>query len=152
VEDVAALENRAAAEHLQRSFAGYIGRVLEPVIAPLGFDWKIGIGILGSFAAREVFVSTMGVTYGVGSSTDDAGLTERLKSDTNPQTGQAVWTPLVAITLLVFYAFALQCMSTIAVIKRETGGWKWPAFAFGYMTLLAYGAALLTRQIGLHVF
>jgi len=149
-DDLAALENRAAAERLRHSFAGYIGRAIEPIIAPLGFDWKMGIGILGSFAAREVFVSTMGVTYGVGSSTDDASLTERLQADKNPQTGEPVWTPLVAITLLVFYAFALQCMSTIAVIKRETGGWKWPAFAFVYMTVLAYGAALLTRQIGLY--
>ena len=150
--EVATLENRASAERLQHSFAGYIGRAIEPVIAPLGFDWKMGIGILGSFAAREVFVSTMGVTYGVGSSTDDESLAERLQSDKNAQTGEPIWTPLVAITLLVFYAFALQCVSTIAVIKRETGGWKWPAFAFGYMTLLAYGAALLTRQIGLYVF
>ncbi len=151
-EELAALENRAAAERLRYSFAGYIGRAMEPMLAPLGFDWKIGIGILGSFAAREVFVSTMGVTYGVGSATDDASLTEKLQSDRNPQTGEPVWTPLVAITLMVFYAFALQCMSTIAVIKRETGSWKWPAFAFAYMAVLAYGAALLTRQIGLHVF
>jgi ferrous iron transport protein B len=148
--DLSALENRLAAERLRYSFAGYIGRALEPVIEPLGFDWKIGIGILGSFAAREVFVSTMGVTYGVGSATDNASLTEQLQTDANAETGLPVWTPLVAITLLVFYAFALQCMSTIAVIKRETGGWKWPAFAFAYMTVLAYGAAFLTRQIGLY--
>ncbi len=147
-EEHAALDNRAAAERLRFSFAGYIGRAMEPLIAPLGFDWKIGIGILGSFAAREVFVSTMGVTYGVGSSTDDASLTDRLKADVDPHTGALVWTPLVAITLMVFYAFALQCVSTIAVMKRETGGWKWPAFALGYMTFLAYGAAFLTRQIG----
>lgn len=151
-DELAALDNQVAAERLRYSFAGYIGRALEPVIAPLGFDWKMGIGILGSFAAREVFVSTMGVTYGVGSATDDASLTDKLQSDRNPQTGEPVWTPLVAITLLVFYAFALQCMSTIAVIKRETGSWKWPAFAFAYMTVLAYGAAFLTRQIGLHLF
>lgn len=150
--ELAELENRAAAERLRYSFAGYIGRAMEPVLAPLGFDWKMGIGILGSFAAREVFVSTMGVTYGVGSSTDDASLTEKLQSDKYPGTGAPVWTPLVAITLLVFYAFALQCMSTIAVIKRETGGWKWPAFAFAYMTFLAYGAAFTTRQIGLYFF
>jgi ferrous iron transport protein B len=151
-DEIDALENRTAAERLRYSFAGYIGRAMEPVLEPLGFDWKMGIGILGSFAAREVFVSTMGVTYGVGSSTDDASLSEKLKSDTHPQTGAPVWTPLVAITLMVFYAFALQCMSTIAIIKRETGGWKWPAFAFGYMTFLAYGAAFLTRQVGLYLF
>lgn len=151
-DQLTALDNRAAAERLRGSLAGHIGRALEPVLEPLGFDWKIGIGILGSFAAREVFVSTMGVTYGVGSSADDAGLAEKLKADTNPQTGAPVWTPLVAITLLVFYAYALQCVSTLAVIKRETGGWKWPAFAFAYMATLAYGAAFITRQIGLRFF
>jgi ferrous iron transport protein B len=145
------LDNQFAAERLQHSFAGYLGRALEPVLAPLGFDWKIGIGIIGSFAAREVFVSTMGVVYGVGSTATDRNLSEQLKSDRDSQTGAPVWTPLVAMTLLVFYAFALQCVSTMAVMKRETNGWKWPAFAFAYMGILAYGAALLTRQIGMRI-
>ena len=125
---------------------------MEPILQPLGFDWKMGIGILGSFAAREVFVSTMGVVYGVGSETDDQNLAGQLKSDRDTRTGNLVWTPLVAITLLVFYAFALQCISTVAVIKRETGSWKWPIFALAYMTVLAYGAAFVTRQIGLNFF
>ncbi|MCI0330174.1 MAG: ferrous iron transport protein B [candidate division Zixibacteria bacterium] len=142
------LEQKLSAERLRHSFAGILGRAFEPVLEPLGFDWKIGVGILGSFAAREVFVSTMGVVYGVGSAADDKNLTEELKADVNPQTGAPVWTPLVAITLLVFYAFALQCMSTIAIMKRETNGWRWPAFAFVYMTVLAYGGALLTRWLG----
>jgi ferrous iron transport protein B len=142
------LEQKVTAERLRHSFAGMLGRVFEPALEPLGFDWKIGVGILGSFAAREVFVSTMGVVYGVGSSADDKSLTEELKADVNPQTGAAVWTPLVALTLLVFYAFALQCVSTIAVMKRETNGWRWPAFAFAYMAVLAYGGALLTRWLG----
>ncbi len=155
VERDAALENldlRRAAERLRHSFAGILGRAIEPVLEPLGFDWKIGVGIIGSFAAREVFVSTMGVVYGVGSSADDKSLTEELKADTNPKTGALVWTPLVALTLLVFYAFALQCASTIAVMKRETNTWRWPAFAFVYMTILAYGGALLTRWIGQNFF
>lgn len=143
------LEGEFAAKRLRHSFAGYIGRSIEPLIAPLGFDWKIGVGILGSFAAREVFVSTMGVVYGVGSTDDDQGLVERLRSDRDPETGELIWTPVVALTLLVFYAFALQCISTIAVIKRETNGWRWPVFAFIYTGLLAYGAAFLTRHIGL---
>ena len=142
------LEQRLYAERLRHSFAGMLGRVFEPVLTPLGFDWKIGVGILASFAAREVFVSTMGVVYGVGSAADDKSLTEELKADINPQTGVPVWTPLVALTLLVFYAFALQCISTIATMKRETNTWRWPAFAFAYMTLLAYGGALLTRWLG----
>ena len=142
------LDQKLSAERLRHSFAGMLGRAFEPVLEPLGFDWKIGVGILGSFAAREVFVSTMGVVYGVGSSADDRSLTEELKADINPQTGTPVWTPLVALTLLVFYAFALQCISTIAVMKRETNGWRWPAFAFAYMTVLAYGGALLTRWLG----
>ncbi len=142
------LEQKLSAERLRHSFAGMLGRAFEPVLEPLGFDWKIGVGILGSFAAREVFVSTMGVVYGVGSSADDKNLTEELKADKNPQTGEAVWTPLVALTLLVFYAFALQCISTIAIMKRETNSWRWPVFAFAYMTVLAYGGALLTRWFG----
>ncbi len=142
------LEQKLSAEQLRHSFAGMLGRVIEPLLEPLGFDWKIGVGILGSFAAREVFVSTMGVVYGVGSSANDKSLTEELKSDINPQTGALVWTPLVALTLLVFYAFALQCVSTIAIMKRETNSWRWPTFAFAYMTVLAYGGALLTRWLG----
>ena len=145
------LEDKLSADRLKHSFAGYIGRAIAPVIEPLGFDWKIGVGILGSFAAREVFVSTMGVVYGVGSSADDKNLVEQLQTDRDPETGQLIWTPVVAITLLVFYAFALQCMSTIAVIRRETNSWRWPVFAFVYMAILAYGAAYLTRMIGLAV-
>lgn len=143
-----ALNQKLAAERLEHSFAGYLGKAIAPVLQPLGFDWKIGVGILGSFAAREVFVSTMGVVYGVGSAAEGQTLTDRLKADRSPVTGNLVWTPLVAITLLVFYAFALQCMSTIAIIRRETNTWRWPAFAFAYMTVLAYGGALATRWIG----
>ena len=146
------LEQKLSTERLRHSFAGMLGRMFEPVLEPLGFDWKIGVAILGSFAAREVFVSTMGVVYGVGSAADDKSLTEKLKADINQETGTPVWTPLVAITLLVFYAFALQCISTIAIMKRETNSWRWPAFAFAYMAVLAYGGALLTRWLGQSFF
>lgn len=149
---LAQFDNEVAAERVHQSLAGRLGHAMEPVLKPLGFDWKMGIGILGSFAAREVFVSTMGVVYGVGSETDDHDLASQLKSDRDSRTGNLVWTPLVAVTLLVFYAFALQCASTVAVMKRETGSWKWPVFALTYMSVLAYGAAFLTRQIGLHFF
>ncbi|GAB4325402.1 MAG: ferrous iron transport protein B [Candidatus Zixiibacteriota bacterium] len=145
------LESQTAAKRLRNSFAGYIGHAIEPVLKPLGFDWKIGIGILGSFAAREVFVSTMGVVYGVGSSTDDKSLIEQLRTDRDPDTGELIWTPVVSMSLLVFYAFALQCMSTVAVIRRETNSWRWPVFAFIYMGILAYGGAYLTRIIGMAV-
>ncbi len=116
------------------SFAGMIGRTIEPVIKPLGFDWKIGIGLLTSLAAREVIVGTLGTIYGIEGESELKGLQQALHSDLT-QAG--------AIALLVFFAFAMQCMSTIAVVRRETGGWKWPALQFGYMTALAYlGAAL----------
>jgi len=151
-EALAQFDNEVAAERVHHSLAGRLGHAMEPVLTPLGFDWKMGIGILGSFAAREVFVSTMGVVYGVGSETDDHDLAGQLKSDRDSRTGNLVWTPLVALTLLVFYAFALQCVSTVAVMKRETGSWKWPIFALTYMSVLAYSAAFLTRQIGLRFF
>jgi len=151
-DELAHFDNEIAAERVHHSLAGKIGHAMEPVLKPLGFDWKMGIGILGSFAAREVFVSTMGVVYGVGSETNDRDLASQLKFDRDKRSGNLVWTPLVAITLLVFYAFALQCVSTVAVMKRETGSWKWPVFALTYMSVLAYGAAFLTRQIGLRFF
>ena len=91
----------------------------------------------------------MGVVYGVGSEADDRSLTARVRGDRDPNTGAIIWTPLVAITLLVFYAFALQCVSTVAVIKRETNSWRWPIFAFTFMMVVAYGASFITRQIGL---
>jgi len=143
------LENERAAQQIRHSIAGRIGLAMEPALRPLGFDWKIGIGILGSFAAREVFVSTLGVVYGVGSEVEGESLIARARADRNPQTGAPVWSTLVAITLLVFYAFALQCISTVAVMRRETNSWRWPLFAFAYMTVLAYAAAFVTRQIGL---
>ena len=141
-------------EQIRNSFAGRMGRAIEPVIAPLGFDWKMGIGIVSSFAAREVFVTAMGTIYNVSDDTasDDSKLSvavgEKMKSDINPRTGKPTFTPLVAIALMVYYVLAMQCMSTIAVVKRETNGWKWPIFQTVYMTLLAWIVTFLVYQGG----
>lgn len=139
-------------ERLAHSFVGQMGRTLEPLIAPLGFDWKIGVGIVASFAAREVFVTTMGTVYNVDDAQSEAGqvtLRQKLQEDTDPRTGRPVFTPLVAICLMVFYVLAMQCMSTLAVVRRETNSWKWPLFQFGYMTALAWAVTFVTRQVGL---
>ena len=138
-------------ERLRKSYAGQLGQLIEPAIAPLGFDWKMGIGIVASFAAREVFVSTMSTVYNIGKyEKSEAGikslaarLQEQKKSDGSP-----VYTPLVAVTLMVFYVFALQCVSTVAVVRRETNSWKWPAFQWIYMGALAWVLAFVTYQSG----
>jgi ferrous iron transport protein B len=120
------------------SYAGMIGHAVEPVIKPLGFNWKVGIGLVSSIAAREVIVSTLGTIYGIEGTSESVGLRKKLQSEL---------TPGGAVALLIFFAFAMQCMSTIAVVRRETGGWKWPAIQFAYMTLLAYVCALITNQV-----
>ena len=116
------LQNRVASERLEASYAGTFGHFIEPVIRPLGYDWKIGIALLSSFAAREVFVGTMSTIYSIGSGADDAGLTirERLRQERNPETGGPMYTPALAWSLLVFYVFAMMCMSTLAATQRET--------------------------------
>jgi len=140
-----------AGEQLRNSFAGRMGRALEPVIAPLGFDWKIGIGIISSFAAREVFVSTMSTVYNVGgggeSEAGGTALVQTLRAQTRPD-GSPLYTPLLAVTLMVFYVFALQCASTVAVVRRETNSWKWPLFQWLYMGVLAWVLAFVTYQGG----
>jgi ferrous iron transport protein B len=141
-------ENRIAAQKLESSYAGHFGKMIEPVIKPLGFDWKIGIALITSFAAREVFIGTMATIYSVGENPDDdSTIKERMKSELNPDTGLPLYTPALAFSLLIFYAFALQCMSTIAVVYRETKGWKWPALQFIYMTGLAYVCSYFIYQI-----
>jgi ferrous iron transport protein B len=136
---------------LRHSFAGRVGRAIEPVIRPLGFDWKIGIGLVASFAAREVFVSTMSVVYNVGgydeSEESTASLAETLRQQTRPD-GSQIYTPLTGITLMVFYVFAMQCVSTVAVVRRETNSWRWPLFQIAYMTGLAWFLALVVYQGG----
>lgn len=136
-----------ASKQLEASYIGHLGHWIEPVIRPLGYDWKIGIALITSFAAREVFVSTMATIYSVGDADEDnAPLLEKLRNDQNAYTGQPTFTPAVSYSLLVFYLFAMQCMATLAIVKRETGSWKWALLQLVYMTGLAYVGAWLTYQ------
>jgi ferrous iron transport protein B len=148
---LAALDNEETGAKLQHSFAGYLGRLIEPAIAPLGFDWKMGIGIVSSFAAREVFVSTMSTVYNVGkydrSESSMGNLAKTLQGQKHAD-GTPVYTTLTALTLMVFYVFALQCVSTVAVVRRETNSWKWPFFQWLYMGVLAWGLAFFTWRLG----
>jgi ferrous iron transport protein B len=144
----AAPQSRAQAYQLEQSFGGRLGKALEPVLAPLGFDWKIAVGIVGAFAAREVFVSTLGLVYGLGEvGDDDAPLRERMRAEMRAD-GKPVYTPLVGLSLMVFFALACQCMSTLAVVRRETQSWRWPAFMFTYMTALAWVTSFIVYQVG----
>lgn len=136
-----------AAERIEASYAGHLGKIIEPAIEPLGFDWKIGIALITSFAAREVFVATMATIYSIGSSDDEATIHDRLAEARNPKTGAKVYTAATSLSLLIFYVFAMQCMSTLAVVKRETGGWKWPMIQFTFMSGLAYLGSLLVYQL-----
>ncbi len=141
-------ENQLEAYKLEHSYAGIFGSAIEPAIRPLGYDWKIGIAIITSFAAREVFVGTMATIYSIGSDTDDeTTIRERMKQEINPETGEARFTPALGMSLLVFYAFAMQCMSTLAVVRRETKSWKWPFLQLVYMSSLAYLCALLVYNL-----
>jgi ferrous iron transport protein B len=144
----AELEDAIAAEKLQNSYAGIFGKTIEPVIKPLGYDWKIGIALIASFAAREVFVGTMSIIYSMGSKAEEDGtIKARLKREKNPQTGELVFGVATSFSLLVFYVFAMMCMSTIAVVYRETKGWKWPMIQLAYMSVLAYVAAFIVYQL-----
>jgi ferrous iron transport protein B len=138
-----------ASVRLEQSIAGKAGHLIEPVIAPLGYDWKIGIGLIGSFAAREVFVNTMAVVYAVQSEDEEdmTPLRDRLRQETRAN-GKPVYSPLVCVSLLVFYVFAMQCVSTMAIVKRETGSWGWMWFQLAAMTGTAYLLALAIFQIG----
>jgi ferrous iron transport protein B len=141
------IDDLQRAERLSKSYAGRIGHLMEPAIKPLGFDWKMGIGLVAAFAAREVFVSTLGVVYAAGSD-DDASLREAIRADVDPVTGRHVFRPLVGISLLVFFVLAMQCFSTLAVVRRETGTWKWPLLMLGWMTGLAWVASFAVFQAG----
>lgn len=149
----AELHNQMASEKLKASYAGLIGQAIEPAIRPLGFDWKIGISLLSSFAAREVFVGTMATLYGAGEAAAEdedgkfGGLRARMRAEVHADTGLPVYTAPVAFSLLIFYAFAMQCMSTLAVVKKETGSWKMTMVMLFYMTGLAYGASFLVYQL-----
>ncbi|MDX1941472.1 MAG: ferrous iron transport protein B [Saprospiraceae bacterium] len=145
--DYAATQDLIAAQKMEASYAGILGKAIEPAIKPLGFDWKIGIALITSFAAREVFVGTMATIYSIGSVNDESSIRERMAKERNPVTGKPVYTLATALSLLVFYVFAMQCMSTLAVVKRETNSWKWPIIQFAFMSGLAYLSSLLVYQI-----
>ncbi len=134
-------------QKLQSSYAGHLGKIIEPAIKPLGFDWKIGISLITSIAAREVFVGTMATLYQSGDKEDNLSIRQKMMQEKNPTTGKLVYNFAVCLSLLMFYAFAMQCMSTLAVVKRETNSYKWPIIQFIYMSVLAYGASLLVYQI-----
>jgi ferrous iron transport protein B len=140
------------AERLEHSFAGQAGRLIEPLIAPLGFDWKIGLGLVSSLFQREMFVSTMATIYNVQGESgggSEVALTTRMQQDTNPTTGLRLFTPLTGISLMIYYVLAMQCLSTVAVMRRETGGWKWPLFQIAYMSALAYATTFAVYRCGL---
>ncbi|MDQ3110861.1 MAG: ferrous iron transport protein B [Bacteroidota bacterium] len=132
---------------LELSYAGRLGKFIEPAIRPLGFDWKIGISLITSLAAREVFVGTMATIYSAGGEDNTEPIRERMRAERDPETGKPVYTLATGISLMLFYAFAMQCMSTIAVVRRETKSWKWPAIQFAYMGVLAYVASLIAYQL-----
>jgi ferrous iron transport protein B len=144
------IQRERGALQREHSWAGKLGRTIEPAIAPLGFDWKIGVGLIGSLAAREVFVATMAVVYGAGEG-EGATLSKLRKKmrEEKRSDGAPVYTPLVGLSLLVFFALACQCLSTVAVVKRETGTWRWPLFMLGYMTVLAWVASFAVYQGGM---
>ena len=144
---LAAIERDEAAEKLENSYAGILGQIIEPAIKPLGFDWKIGISLITSFAAREAFVGTMSTIYSVDSGEEQtATIRNKMRDAVNPNTGLPVFTFATSLSLMLFYAFAMQCMSTVAVVYRETKSWKWPIIQLVYMTALAYLASLLAYQ------
>jgi ferrous iron transport protein B len=140
----------APSAQIQNSFAGQAGRLIEPVIRPLGFDWKIGIGLISSFAARETIISTLSIVYNVGESSDKRSSSSLVDAMRNAKRadGSPVWTPLVALSLMIFFLLACQCMSTVAIVRRETNSWRWPLFMVGYMLVLAYVASFITFQGG----
>jgi ferrous iron transport protein B len=146
--DTVATADLMAAKRLEASYAGLLGKTIEPLIAPLGFDWKIGIALITSFAAREVFVGTMATLYSVGSAGDGDLKTvgQQMRAAKN-EAGLPMYSPAVAAALLIYYLFAMQCMSTLAIVRRETGTWRWPIVMLLYMNGLAYLTALITYQI-----
>lgn len=147
-EEIQHIETLIAKEKLENSYIGILGHAIEPVIRPLGYDWKIGIGLITSFAAREAFVGTMATIYSVDGGDEDTNtIRERMAASINPVTGQPVYTLATGISLMLFYAFAMQCMSTVAIVYRETKSWKWPVIQLTYMTVMAYVCAMFAYQL-----
>ena len=143
----AEFENAVASQKLENSYIGIMGKAIEPAISPLGYDWKIGIAIISSFAAREVFVGTLATIYSVGGSDNEVTIKNKMAAEINPVTGKKIFNFASGISLLLFYAFAMQCASTLAVTKKETNSWKWPAGQLIFMTGFAYVVALIAYQI-----
>lgn len=146
------MEGGTPAEQLRHSFVGKAGELMEPLIRPLGFDWKIGVGLVTSLIQREVFVSTLGTMYNMqqgSGGTSGVSLPEKIREDRDPATGLPVFTALTGICIMVYYVLAMQCFSTIAVMRRETNGWKWPLFQLGYMTVLAYTVTFIVYRAGI---
>jgi ferrous iron transport protein B len=141
------IENQAAADHLEQSWLGRAGQWVEPVFRPLGWDWRISAAVIAGFPAREVVVAVLGTIYAVGSEAEEQTLQGRLQSAVHAD-GTPVFTLPMVFGLLLFYAWCLQCAATLAVIRRETNSWRWPIFAWAYMTALGYGGALLIYQLG----
>lgn len=141
-----ALNQEISSYKLEHSYMGYMGKAIEPIVRPLGYDWKIGIAVLTSFAAREVFVGTLATIYSVGNDEEET-IKYRMAAEVNPANGKPLFNLASGISLLLFYAFAMQCMSTLAVVKRETNSWKWPAGQLVFMSLFAYIVALIAYQI-----
>ena len=142
-------ETQAKSQILQNSIAGHIGHAIEPVIRPLGYDWRIGIGLISAFAAREVFVSTMSILYSVGKDegAESETLLQGVRDATNDK-GEKIWTPLLGLSTMIFFLLAMQCISTVAVVRRETNSWRWPIFMTTYMCGLAYLASFIVYQGG----
>jgi ferrous iron transport protein B len=138
---IATLKAQHQTDKLEVSFAGIMGHAIEPAIRPLGYDWKIGIALITSFAAREVFVGTMATLYSVGDTDDNESTLMEKMSQAHWPSGAPIYTLASGVSLLLFYLFAMQCMSTMAIVKRETRSWKWPIIQFAYMLVLAYGLA-----------
>jgi ferrous iron transport protein B len=143
----AAAADLLASKTLEASYAGHFGKFIEPAIRPLGFDWKIGIALITSFAAREVFVGTMATIYSIGSTEDEYAIQKQMAKEIHPTTGEPVYTMATSLSLLLFYVFAMQCMSTLAVVKRETNSWKWPTIQFVFMSVLAYLSSFVVYQL-----
>lgn len=142
------LQDKLEATKLENSYIGILGKTIEPLIAPLGYDWKIGIGIIGSFAAREVFVGTMATIYSIGSHQEEVStIKTMMQKETNSITKKPIYNLATGVSLLLFYAFAMQCMSTIAIVKKETNSWKWPLIQFLFMTGLAYITAFFAHSV-----
>ena len=144
----AEFDNILSAHKLEHSYAGILGKSIEPAIRPLGYDWKIGIALITSFAAREVFVGTIATIYSVGVNEEyESTIKDKLRAEINPKTGKPMYSLALGVSLLIFYAFAMQCMSTLAVVYRETKSWKWPTLQLIYMSGVAYLGALIAYQL-----